>query len=368
MKSFIWLFLCAISTALLCSCSSFEVTKSVDQALAHVEEGIEYHDRAYMEKRELRVPNGVDEKKFGALKFNFAFKQGTEVEEGESADTSWNRFTKNEWSSFRREFENAIGGTKRFPIAQMLYGLADSELRRKSTNGVANVKELDPSELKEAAGIFHVTPLRTNSFNLAKREKRNNYTLKLVVNPLAADNNSPLESIQPFSVQVNCVVNQLTDRSGRVIAGIRLSDRSKRDEFNIKLSRAVIVQFLNKMYNIFPTGGVVANYEDGQFVLRGSRATGIQPNMEFVVYAMQKGNPDAMRVALCSATAESVGQTGNTTLTVWRKSSKANAMKIWGKIEADFNAAREEYDIFACSDGFAQWPDFIDKSTSGSEN
>jgi|GEM_PF-5421988 len=368
MKFYILPIFGAIFALLLCSCSSFEVTKSVDQALAHVEEGIEYHDRAYMEKRDLRVPNGVDEKNLGELKFNFAFKQGTEVEDGEAAATNWNRFTKNEWNAFRREFENAVGGTKRFPIAQMLYGLADDELRRKSNNGVANVKELDPSALKESAGIFHITPLRTNSFNLAKKEKRSNYTLKLVVNPLAADNNSPLDEIQPFSVQIGCEVNQLTDRAGRVIAGLRLSDRSKRDEFNIKLSRAVIVQFLNKMYNLFPTGGAIVNYEDGQFVLRGSRATGIQPNMEFVVYAMRKGNPDAMRVAICNATAESVGQTGNTTLTIWRKSEKVNAKKIMRHIEADFSSALDEYDIYACSDGFAQWPDFIDRSTSDSGN
>lgn len=320
-----------------------------------------------MENRDMRVPNGVDENKLGELKFNFAFRQGTEIEDGESADTNWNHFTKNEWGAFRREFENAVGGTKRFPIAQMLYGLADAELRQKSVNGVANVKELDPSALKEATGIFHITPLRTCSFNLSKREKSSNYTLKLVVNPLEADNNSPMDSVQPFSVQVGCVINQRTDRAGRVIEGLRLSDRAKRDEFNIKLGRAAIVQFLNRMYKLFPTGGVIVNYDEGQFVLRGSRATGIQPNMEFVVYAMRKGDPDAIRIALYNATAETVGQTGNTTLTVWRKSKKNNAKKIISTIESDFNTALAEYDIYACSDGFAQWPDFIDRSGT-SEN
>ena len=244
----------------------------------------------------------------------------------------------------------------------MLYGLADNELRKKTRNGVANVKEFDPSALKEAAGIFHLTPMRTYSWSLASKQKTTNYTLKLVVNPLAADNNSPLDGIQPFSVQIDCVIYQLTDRAGRVVKGLRLSDSSKQEELNVKLFRAAIVQFFNKMYNIFPVGGKIVNYEEGQFNLKVGRDSGVQPNMEFVVYAKKKGDADAMRIALYNATAESVGR-NTTTLTSWRKSEKKNAAKIIKLLENDFAEAREEYDFYACSDGFAEWPDFIERST-----
>ena len=38
------------------------------------------------------------------------------------------------------------------------------------------------------------------------------------------------------------------------------------------------------MYNIFPAGGKIVNYEEGQFNLKAGRDSGVQPNMEFVVY------------------------------------------------------------------------------------
>lgn len=346
---------------ILCSCSSFQPTMRVDEALAHVENNIVYHNREFMEEKDLRLPHGFNEENLGALKFNFAFKQGTTGTDQASADLDLNRFTPNEWDAFKREFENAVAGTKRFPIAQLMYGLADSELRKKTRNGIANTKELDPSALKEATGIFHLTPMRTYSWSLESKEKTNNYTLKLVVNPLAADNNSTLDGVQPFSVQVDCVIYQKTDSAGRVVKGLRLSDSSKQEELNVKLFRAAIVQFFNKMYNIFPAGGKIVNYEEGQFNLKAGRDCGVQPNMEFVVYAKKKGDEDAMRIPLYNATAESVGRT--TTLTVWRKSDKKNAKKIIKMIEDDFAGAKEEYDFYACSDGFAEWPDFIERST-----
>lgn len=353
---------------ILCSCASFQPTKTIDEALAHVENSIEYHNREFMEEKDLRLPHGCNEENFGTLRFNFAFTQGTTGSDQASVELDFNRFTTNEWNSFKREFENTVAGTKRFPIAQLMYGLADGELRKKSRNGVANTKELDPSALKEATGIFHVTPMRTHSWSIETKEKTNNYTLKLLVNPLAADNNSILDGIQPFSVQVSCLIYQKTDSAGRVVKGVRLSDRKKQEDLNIKLFRAVIVQFFNKMYNIFPVGGKIARYEEGQFKLKVGRNSGVQPNMEFVVYAKKKGDEDAIRIPLYNASAETVSNS-DTTLTVWRKSDKKNAKKIIKIIEDDFDAAREEYEFYACSDGFAEWPkDIIDRSTSPKVN
>ena len=357
MKKFLFLPCLPFLMFVLCSCSSFQVTLDEADALAHVENNIVYHNRAFMEKKELRLPHGFNEENFGALKFNFAFQQGTT---GEHAHLDHNRFTENEWKSFKRDFENAVAGTRRFPIAQLMYGLADNELRKKTRNGVANTKELDPSALKEATGIFHITPMRVYSYVLQSKEKTNNYALKLVVNPLAADNNSTLDGVQPFSVQIGCVIYQKTDSIGRVVKGLRLNDSLDQEKLNIGLFHAAIVQFFNKMYNMFPTGGKIVNYEEGQFNLKAGRDSGVQPNMEFVVYAKKKGDEDAMRIPLYNATAESVGRNA-TVLTVWRKSDKKNAKKIIKMIEDDLAEAKEEYDFYACSDGLAEWPDFIEQ-------
>ena len=109
-----------------------------------------------------------------------------------------------------------------------------------------------------------------------------------------------------------------------------------------------------------PTGGKIVNYEEGQLNLKAGRDSGVQPNMEFVVYAKKKGDEDAMRIPLYNATAESVGRNA-TVLTVWRKSDKKNAKKIIKMIEDDLAEAKEEYDFYACSDGLAEWPDFIEQ-------
>ena len=51
----------------------------------------------------------------------------------------------------------------------------------------------------------------------------------------------------------------------------------------------------------------------------------------------------------------------NITHTEFLLGHKKGAQKIIKMIEEDFDSACEEYDIYACADGFAQWPDFIDQ-------
>ena len=348
---------------MLCSCSSFEVTKDLSQALGDVERGIVYHDRAYMEKRPMKVPDGMNVGKLGELRFNFGFERGNKAKPGEETLNA-NYLTDNEWNAFKREFENAVAGTKRFPIAQIHYGLADNELRKKTRNGLSNTKELDVSALKEATAIIHIIPMLSQSESLVKKQKTVVNTLKLVCNPLSAENNSPLDDFQPFSAEIRGTLYQKTDRMGNVVGGFRLYTTEEWEDYHIKLCRASIVQFFNKMYSMFPTGGAVTKIdEDGQAVLKAGRATGIQPNMEFVIFAMKKGDPDSKPTALYNATVETVGQKSNSVLSIWRKSDRKSAVKIIKLIEKDFEAARDEYDFYACSDGFAQWPDFIDRIT-----
>ena len=60
--------------------------------------------------------------------------------------------------------------------------------------------------------------------------------------------------------------------------------------------------------------------------------------------------------------AVSVGQTGTTTLKIWRKNSEKTAKKIIKQINEDFNAAKSEYNFYGCSDGLAHWPDYMPRS------
>ena len=105
--------------------------------------------------------------------------------------------------------------------------------------------------------------------------------------------------------------------------------------------------------------------EDGNILIKASRAEGLQPNMEMVVFALKKSDgEDAIPVPLYNATAITVGSTKSSTLKIWRKSDKKGAKKIIKKLEKDLDEAKEEYDFIAAADGFAQWPDFIDQQNT----
>ena len=90
-----------------------------------------------------------------------------------------------------------------------------------------------------------------------------------------------------------------------------------------------------------------------------------QVGMEMVVFALRRADgEDAIPVPIYNATATNVGMTGKSTLRIWRKSDKDGAKKIIRKLEQDIDEARAEYEFFASSDGFAQWPDFVDRQNT----
>ena len=358
----------SISAIFLCSCASPDVTRNLQQALAHVEEDIEYHDVKYMSRKKMYVPHGVDEKKLGTLKFNFAFEQGNTSERQNDS----NLLSKNEWNAFKREFENAIAGTKRFPIGQMKYGLADKELRKEARNGLSGTKDLDVSEMTEVDGILHIVPMFTNSsskkslgfFSGGGFLTTTTRTIKIICNPLSAKNNEPIDHFQSFSVQIAGRTYARMTKMGIHLDGVCFdADPEILEDYHIRLSRAGIVQFFNRIYKIFPVGGAVVNFgEDDNAVLQASRSTGVQPDMEFVIYARKKGDPNSLRIPLFNATAVSVGQTGNTELKIWRKNTTKAAVKIISMISSDPESALAEYDFYGCSDGLAHWPDFIERT------
>lgn len=362
--------LCSALT--LCSCSSFEVTRNLEDALAHVEDGIVYHDRAYMEKiplsqMKMKTPPIEDIKAGAKLYYNVGFEQGNKGNSGENRKFNVNRLSENEWAAFKREFENAIAGSRRFPVAQIHYGMADNELRKKTNAGTSNTEDLDPSELKKAKGIINITPMLSTSESLVGKEKTITNTFQLICSPTQGNNNATIEGFPSFDIKVQSRIYQLTDRFGRAVSGFRFNTRKQLEDYHIRQSRAAIVQFFTHMYKEFPVSGLVTNFdEDGNVLIKCSREEGLQVGMEMVVFARKKSDgEDAIDIPIYNATAVNVGLKKRSTLQIWRRSDKDGAKKIIKLLEKDIDAAKEEYEFFAASDGFAQWPDFVDRQNSG---
>lgn len=346
----------------LCSCASFEPTRNLEEALAHIESDLEYHDRAYMEKRPIAVPriHNLEDLKKGKLYYNFAFDQA-KVKKNDV-----NSLTDREWDSFKAEFENAVGGCRRFPIAQILHSNADKKLLEQARSGGNATPEFDLSRVKKPDGIFMIRPVLSISESLVGKEKTITNTYKLVCTPKNAETQGQLESVPEFSVTVYGKIYQLADRFGRAVAGFRFNTSKQLEDYHLRQGRAAIVKFFAKVYQMFPVGGIVTNFdEDGNILIKASRAEGLQPNMEMVVFALKKSDgEDAIPVPLYNATAITVGTTKSSTLKVWRKSDKKGAQKIIKMLEKDIDEAKEEYDFIAAADGFAQWPDFIDQQNT----
>ena len=349
---------------LLCSCAGFKPTTSLEEVFAHVENDLELHNREYMKNR--KVGEGMvvpDMEKMGKLYFAVALEK-----QGNSANDMSNSMSKEVFAAFQREFENSVAGCGRFPIAQMHFGLQDKSLRKKTHDGTANVADFDPSELKKAEANIHITPMRSQSSNSKGTQRTTTYTFKLVCNPLSAANNAPMKEFPAFSVQFASDIRTITDRFGRTKVGLRLDDfrgnagNRMLNDLALRQSRAAIVKFFAHVYKCFPVGGKVVNFdEDGRALFLANRAMGLQKNMECVIFAKKKGDKYAIPVPLFNATVTVLSQTENSTLQIWRESEKKSAQKIIRMIKSDVEEAREEYDFFACADGFAEWPDFVEQ-------
>lgn len=155
---------------------------------------------------------------------------------------------------------------------------------------------------------------------------------------------------------------QEVSSTGFVLKGIDTTNPQQREEIHQEVFKKALVKFIEHIYNRFPAGGKIVemDLENNLAVLKASRATGLMANLEMVIYARQKGNPDAMRVPLYNATLETMGQEGSSELKIWRTNdSNSRAKKIIKLIGEDWDAASEEYEFWAASDGIAEPPDFI---------
>lgn len=264
----------------------------------------------------------------------------------------------------KKEFEQVIVATKRFPVAQIIEGRADGDLRKAIRNGIANATELDASEMEKAEYIINVSAYLSNTSIQTGKQRKTTITMTLVCHPVWAKNNKPLDWFPSFTITSKKDIFQKATSTGRVIGGMRLYTPEQQELVRVELFRKALVKFIDHIYNAFPAGGQIAEISEDMASIKANRATGLQPNMEMVIYARAKGNPDAMRIPLYSASIATMAQEGNSELQIWRQSRKGSAKKIIRKIQEDFEEAASEYDFFGASCGIPAPPDFI--KTSGS--
>lgn len=348
--------------------SCVHVTKTWEEVFAQVEEDIDYHDKKFMKSKTMYVPHGVDESRLGKwMKFNFS------IERGDKDQNKPDYLDDTDWRNFTIEYADGIQRTKCYAIGQMTEVLADGTKRRLTRDGIENAPELDPSKMSPVQGYLHIIPLLNSGestsnisiFRGGGRKRTTTSNIKVICNPLNAENNEPIDEFASFNVQARGTYygreNKLGDhRSGMIPSSTNLHT------LHVMLIRASLVKTLIELYKTFPVGGPIVNFDpdDGVAVIRASRAEGAQPEMEFVVYAMKKSDgKDALRVPLFNATMVTLAGTGTSTLKIWRKNTSSKTAKaIIEKVYTDFSAAKREYDFYGCSDGLAQWPEGISRS------
>lgn len=324
---------------------------------AYKDMNITFHDKKFMKKGDMKVPDGVNEKRFNKLPFLIGFHRNNPKNSGDriSSDT----ITDKEYQILKTEFEQVLVASKRFPVATIIEGRADGDLRQLIRNGLANAAEFDPAELEEAEYIINVTAYLGYNSTQSGYQKKMTTTMTLVCSPVIARNNKPLDWFPAFTITAKKDIYAKADSTGRVIDGAKLYTPEQRERLHVELFRRALVEFIDHIYNCFPAGGVVTDIDDDMVSVRASRATGLQPDMETVVYAREKGVADGLRIPLYNATLVTMAQEGNSELKIWRKTDNARGKKIIKLIKDDFGAAKKQYDFFAATSGIPKPPDFI---------
>ena len=339
---------------ILCSCT----TVTDDAGDAYADMNIKFHNKAYMEDLDgVKTPNGVNEQRLGKLPFLIGFKQNT-TKTGLDSDV----LSEKEFNKLKIDFEGFLSASNRFPVSQVISGLADAELRKMVRNGVANASELDASEMEEAKYILNIVSTFNKTYYQSGSQAKETFSISLDVFPVEAKNNKPLAWFPKFQCSAKKDIYQEVSSTGFVLKGIDTTNPQQREAIHLEVFKKALVKFIEHMYNKFPAGGKVVEIdtENNMAVIKASRATGLMSNLEMVIYARKRGNPDAMRIPLYNATLETMGQEGSSELKIWRKNkSNSRASKIIAMIEKDWDGAVEEYDFWAASDGIAEPPDFI---------
>lgn len=210
--------------------------------------------------------------------------------------------------------------------------------------------------------ILNIVSTFNKTYYQSGSQAKETFAISLDVFPVEAKNNKPLAWFPKFQCNAKKDIYQEVSSTGFVLKGIDTTNPQQREAIHLEVFKKALVKFIEHIYNKFPAGGKVVEIdtENNMAVIKASRATGLMANLEMVIYARKKGKLDAMRVPLYNATLETMGQEDSSELKIWRKNkSNSRAAKIITMIEKDWDAAIEEYDLWAASDGIAEPPDFI---------
>jgi len=360
-------FLCGASALCLYVTGCASVSSGESNAYGNMGDFITYHTHDYVKNHPVKMPAGVDETTFpdkkGKFKTPFAslptFEQ-TKREagaDGQSSDDVGKKIAQ----SLAEDCENKMAATNRFPVSQLRYGRADKSLREAANKGVVRVAELDTSEMEEGKYVFNIRYSLGTKDMLSGNRNEKTVTMEWKCMLVDAKTNEPNPEMPAFSISVEDKLVQKVGRTGRVLEGVRWDSPVEREAIILNLSRMAQLKFLNQIYQNFPVGGYLTDIdlEDNTATVRASRATGLLPDMEMVIYARKKGNDEANRIPLFNATC-TPSKKGTSTMAIWRSADKSSAQKIIKMLKTDKDAAMEEYDFFAVSDGMSGPPPFIE--------
>lgn len=359
--------LCGASAVWLCVGGCSSVSSGEANAYGSMDDFIVYHTRKYAEEHPMKLPDGIDETTFpdrkGKVKTPFAslptFEQTTREAgaDGRSSDDVGVKIAQ----SLAEDCENKMAATNRFPVTQLRYGRADRSLRKASRDGVVRVAELDTSEMEEGKYVFNIRYNLVTKDMLSGSRNEKTVTMEWKCMLVDAKTNQPIPEMPAFSISVEDKLVQKVGRTGRVIEGVRWDSPVEREGVIMNLSRMAQLKFLNQIYKSFPVGGYLTDidFEEKSATIRASRATGLLPDMEMIIYARKKGNDEANRIPLFNATC-TPSRKGASQMTIWRSSDKSSAKKIIAMLKKDRDAAMEEYDFYAVSCGMSGPPPFIE--------
>ncbi len=319
-------------------------------------EGLLFYTRGFLQKqKEVELPKGINEKHFTKLPLGAqpGFRQVTRSEN--SSDVIPQKM----FDMLKTDFESMLSGIGRFPVAQILEGRADAQLQQMNRSGTARVAERDVSEMTEVKTILNVSVSNSKTANYQNGYRTTNHQMEWNCVPMDAVSQAPVSWWPPAKITSNEKIVQRVSPTGQVVGGLRTDNDAEREAFWRNLSRKAQLKFIQWVYENFPAGGVITDMDvdSNQATIAASRSTGLQNNMEVVVYAREKGR--SIRVPLFNATATAANE-GDSDLKIWRYSQSPRAQKIINQLRANSLGEMEEiYEFWGVVWGLAEPPDFL---------
>ena len=152
----------------------YTVTEDIPVGYSYEETGVRYQDKKFLKKSDMKVPDGVNERRFKMPYFLIGFELNNPSHSQSAV------ITEKEFKALKAEFESILTSSNRFPVAQIVSNLADADLRQKSFNGLVNLAEFDPAALEKAECVIHVTAYLGSNVSQSGRQKKTTTTMTMV--------------------------------------------------------------------------------------------------------------------------------------------------------------------------------------------